>query len=817
MNTADSVDSGHAGGTTPVTAMVGRTAVLPSSASSAWEVRLPDRTLGIRLQQWALLRTPGFPFRTAEVAAAPGLLAGADTVLDHEARLGTLAAEFAGLVRPLLEARADHAERRQRQRRAVRHVGRLVQERARLDKRAVDLLADTAQADWTLRWSTAVAEYDALRTAFIDRFEHARTAGGAAVLDAFVDERLKHAVHVSNPDFHDRCTASWARSPGMQPARSDRRLVNTLHRYLRRFGTRCETVSFFGPVLYVAVDPTLSAPVEIGPPGSERIVVEASAWLVEAISDHLVAEAAASDRSLRRSPLFAAANDGVLCHVVSGRLFRVQEAAFRLWEVADGRDLAELAAEIDASVPTAVNLARELGPTVEIGAAARPASVELHALSWLADRTSDPLVAALAVARDRYARTRWPARTAYLGEARRLASQLTDTRDDRPRGHYSDRDVFHEDRTSLHSGRVRLGRPAVDGVGHALAAVLPLCHLGALLRRADARAVLRGHLAGAGAPLAALTGADLPAGGPLTDVLHARLASLFGERHELASADLHTALADLWAAVPPNPREDACLPSPDLMAAGTDAGTAEWVLAELHDDCSSIYGGLESPLHDDPTGLWAAFATDVAELVGPRVATIVGRRRSAHVTPELPGVSIELAGRSAKPRGQVVPISEVQVPSSGDAVLIRGARHLLYPGDLSSPLHLALSLPAVVPVPVDLGAHTPRLSVDGVIYQRARWRTLIPESAQVTAIYRWRRELGLPRRVFIRYPSEPKPLYLDFADPLSVAEVVRSAGAEVTVIEMLPGPDDLWWSPDQPHCAELRLGCQLTTGQASPR
>jgi hypothetical protein len=68
--------------------------------------------------------------------------------------------------------------------------------------------------------------------------------------------------------------------------------------------------------------------------------------------------------------------------------------------------------------------------------------------------------------------------------------------------------------------------------------------------------------------------------------------------------------------------------------------------------------------------------------------------------------------------------------------------------------------------------------------------------------------LGLPRRVFARHPREQKPLYLDFADPYGVDDLVRLPPATVVFSEMAPTPDQLWWDDGGgAQCAELRTGC----------
>ncbi|NUT47916.1 MAG: lantibiotic dehydratase, partial [Saccharothrix sp.] len=68
----------------------------------------------------------------------------------------------------------------------------------------------------------------------------------------------------------------------------------------------------------------------------------------------------------------------------------------------------------------------------------------------------------------------------------------------------------------------------------------------------------------------------------------------------------------------------------------------------------------------------------------------------------------------------------------------------------------------------------------------------------------WARGHGLPRRVFVRADTEPKPIYVDWDSPLAVdgfAKVARGATA-LRVGEFSPGP---WFADDLgTHTAELR-------------
>ena len=130
----------------------------------------------------------------------------------------------------------------------------------------------------------------------------------------------------------------------------------------------------------------------------------------------------------------------------------------------------------------------------------------------------------------------------------------------------------------------------------------------------------------------------------------------------------------------------------------------------------------------------------------------------------------------------------------------------------------ALALPAMDKEPILLAQHTPRITVDGIIYQRESWvfqaeALTLPQVAydsfdEYLALWQWKADHRLPDQVFVRLSGEEKPFILDFLSIVSCEAYLharrRSTGAMIT--EMLPDPEQLWLkSKEGAHCCELRL------------
>jgi hypothetical protein len=292
-------------------------------------------------------------------------------------------------------------------------------------------------------------------------------------------------------------------------------------------------------------------------------------------------------------------------------------------------------------------------------------------------------------------------------------------------------------------------------------------------------------------------------------------------RVELRAADLAPRVRAAFAAPAPG-WPSARHNSPDLMicAAGPEAlarGDYLVVLGELHVAVSTLTAPGFAKEHADPAGIHRARQVDLGPLVGqvePR-GTI---HRITYYSLSEDNLDVELGDtRSHRPRQQVFDVAGFVVSERAGRVCAH-RRDGSTEFDVMSFLRADLGLEGA---PLDMFgpvAHVPRVTVDGFVLARERWRfasadlrfaQLASGLDRFAGARRWAAEHQIPRFTFVKVSSEPKPVYLDLDSPTFVeifCKLVRSAET-VTVSEMLPAFDQLWLldAEGAAYCSELRL------------
>jgi Lantibiotic dehydratase, N terminus len=300
---------------------------------------------------------------------------------------------------------------------------------------------------------------------------------------------------------------------------------------------------------------------------------------------------------------------------------------------------------------------------------------------------------------------------------------------------------------------------------------------------------------------------------------------------QVDSARLASAVDEVFAADAPGwPAGRLHSPDLHLCADSLDAlvrGDFTAVLGELHVAWLTCAGGYLTRFHPSPESLRAALHRDV----GNRIVLLYA--------PDVQGVTARLTDTLVGPGDTLLGYSPAPTPTLDDVLALASLTASLMDGRLVAeapdgrtwPL-LELVGPFLSELSVDAfklagaGAYTPRVSVDNLVVHRETWRTSIGDTGlagqprseldRYLAVRRWRAELGLPERVFIRVGTEIKPCYVDFTSPAYVAAflaMIRSgyaaggADTRLTISELLPTPEQAWL-PDAAgnrYFSELRI------------
>ncbi|HZB50494.1 MAG TPA: hypothetical protein VE547_15490, partial [Mycobacteriales bacterium] len=264
----------------------------------------------------------------------------------------------------------------------------------------------------------------------------------------------------------------------------------------------------------------------------------------------------------------------------------------------------------------------------------------------------------------------------------------------------------------------------------------------------------------------------------------------------------------------------ALVAAPDVMICAADPeaiarGDYRIVLSEVHPVLLATHKAM-TLLHPDPAGLAAEGRRVLRELTAPEEQAVLSSRRISKIDSWLlgrPKINLEWAYGTADDRQ--VPVADVDVVLPERALPQLGLAGVPVPAHIEVPLVtepafpaflLAFGRPAIWHQPVAGPGHSPRVEVDGVVFQRERWtleaaalpewRRPLDDPDNVVDLWRWKSRLGLPDQVFCRPAGAGgvKPFLVDFLSPLSCLAFVRETtpARPVVLTEMVPGPGELW-------------------------
>lgn len=689
--------------------------------------------------------------------------------------------------------------------------------------------------------------------------------GQGVLREIAADDRFREAVAWQNRAALNGSIAAFLRRPAGSMDSKTREYERLVARYVQRYCAKNETIGFFGPVAWATLSPSGPAVSlqHAEPPLSARRVYFED-WCIDAL-----AQALGQDAELR--PLMPPRRhpstrlEGSILHYGLDKTVQLTEPVRRTLALCDGeRPAEEIArqvageAALGATVEDVFGLLEDLAEkqlvcwTVEIAAGAtQPDALLAGRLARLPasparDRALESM-RALEGARERVAAAAGSAASvdSALGELAGTFVTLTGREAQRFEGKaYAGRTLVYED--CVRNVTAQIGAPVLARLGPPLSLVLhsarwythelSVRYLGALReihgrlareRGSDQVEFLALYEQALGLfPMDPRRPSAITA--EVSRELQARWSSVLGltegpARIERSFRELQPGVEQAFPAPAPGWPE-ARYHSPDVMIAARDAealarGDSLAVLGELHAGTNTLFSFCLFKEHPHPEELIRARAEDVpeacAELVTPK--ELSGRADNFSQAPQ--DVQVELgATLSWRPRAQVEAGGELVVEERAGRLVVRSRRTgrrfdgaaffgCLMKFESTYSFHL---LP-------ELG-HSPRVSIDGVVISRERWRfdparvtfaTRETPGERFVEAHRWARSHGLPRFVFLSVPEERKPVYLDFHSPALVEScwpMVRKASA-VSVAEMLPAPDETWLADarGQRYCCELRL------------
>ena len=803
-----------------------------------------------KLLPYFLLRSTGFPFDWIERLACAETASALDDLLSCEEALATLTAE----VRAALRSCEDATTRKLRQH-CWDRVDRL--RPLTLDEQARQSLGP-ALCQLLDQWSALLSRRDELEARARTTFAHEPSERRQSLRDIASDPGFQEATWLSSPQMFMSGLQTYLErwSPTHRPSEI-RRIERQLISYLQRFCAKNDTASFFGPLNYGDFSTAREEqPPRPGAKHVQRREAFMAYWGVASLAAALMNDSHVRPYLRpRHSPICRIGTRGEHTVTVGEISFSISAGAARVIGLVDGsRTVSEIATLAGLSIDQIWQDLEQLARARVIVTGIEVPVTELRPLGWLLDRVRElpedcpargywcDVLTECQEIQERFAQASFTERQRLLGQIETLVTKVAGVEPRRGAGQfYTDRLLIYEEclggLTPLMWGpdcaeelRAQLA-PVLDlYAAHACAAHQSLQSFGASLLSSlapDGRMPLLTAIA------RLYRQHSLPDDGG-SHWQHAMLAQLQQHSHERV-VQLDPAL------LPPIDRavfeDTVLLSSPDVMlmardAAALRAGDFQVIIGECHD--TLMIWGWALCFHPQRHMVEAAAADLLQEASGPhQLANLLASKRVKIVPFEFPGPTIEMMASSQKSPIDRIPIADVEAVVEDGRPKLRAPGWpdlMIHNGELPTLMHALFAPPRVVPFPLSLGEHTPRVMLGKAVIQREQWRvkceTFFPRryrGASFELMYDYRRaarRLGLPRYVFVRVTGERKPVLIDRDNYflLELLDYLLADKAEALVSEMLPSPDQLWLRDNTAaFCAELRLsmGYISAEGQGS--
>jgi len=661
------------------------------------------------------------------------------------------------------------------------------------------------------------------------------------------DPRFQEAVWLSSPQMFSHGLVSYLKhwTENQRPSKV-RHVERQLISYLQRFCAKNDTASFFGPLNYG--DFTGANTFSLTGPGAEHIKKREAFIAYWGVS--MLARAIASDITIQpylrpyHSPLceLDAKNKRII--LASGeRTFVLSPSHIQLLLSLDGnRTITQVATMVNLPIEQVIkdlqHLARAhvvvLGPEVPV--------TEIRALEWLiswverlpencASRSSWlQTLEKIKWLQDRFAIAPFEEKQHLLEEIEAMMAMVTEEPVRRGGGaFYADRLVIYEECLGGMSP-LPLGQDCAKELQSQLEPVLNLaaahgCALHQELKAFGTR-LLTAMAPDGRMPFLSfvkqISGSGATFEPPQTQWQQAILGLIQEHAQE---KEIQLDLAMLPPIDPAMLNSMALIASPDIMflarnEAAIRAGDFQVVFSECHD--TLMIWGWALHFHERNNQIKAE-AEQLLHSLHPStpLTNVLSSKRVKIVPFEYPGPTIEVLAKSQKLPEERIAITRVMTSTEEGYPSLQAPnwpRLTLYNGELPTIAHAMFSLPRVVPPRIDGGMHTPRIVLGKAILQREQWH--LPREAVLPGQYQgdsfelmrdfWRkaRQLGMPRYLFVRVKSEPKPVLVDSHNYflLELLNYLLAREEQALFSEMLPTPDQLWLQGESGrYCAELRL------------